>query len=59
MFKKKHIFGKVNEGYQIKKNIGHISGKVNEGDKIKQTFDLFKKKIMTATKKTSKKNTRN
>ena len=59
--KKKHlgkkniepIFEKVNEGDQIKK---HFSGKVNEGDEIKKTFDLFKKKLMRATDKTSKKN---
>ena len=50
------IFGKVNEGDQIKKNIGHISGKVNEGDEIITTFDLFQKKLMKATKKTSNKN---
>ena len=53
-FKKKnieHIFGKD----QIKKNIGHISGKVNEGDKIKKKFDLFKKKLIRATKKQAKK----
>ena len=57
-FKKKnieHILGQVNDGDQIKKNIGHISGKVNEGDEIKKTFDLFKKKLIRATKKTSKK----
>ena len=45
-FKKKKtepIFGKVNEGDEIKKNIGQISSKVNEGDEIKKTFDLFEK----------------
>ena len=31
----------VNEGDEIKKNIGYISGKVNEGDEIKKTVDLF------------------
>ena len=45
----KHIFGKDNEGDQIKKNIGHISGKVIEGDE-KKTFDLFKKKLTRAKK---------
>ena len=35
------VFGKANEGDQIKKNIGRISGKVNEGNEIKKTFDLF------------------
>ena len=38
-----------------KKTIEPIFGKVNEGDEIKKTFDLFKKKLMRATKKTSKK----
>ena len=45
-FRKKNIepiFGKGNEGDQIKKNTGHISGKVNEGDGIKKPFDLFEK----------------
>ena len=47
--KKKHlgkknippIFGKVNEGDQIKKKIGQISGKVIEGEPNKIRLDLF------------------
>ena len=50
-----HIFGKVNEGDEIK-NIGHISGKVNESDKIKKLLTYFDKNLMRAVKKTSKKN---
>ena len=63
--KKKHlgkkkvepIFGKVNEGDEIKKKIGQISRKVNEGDEIKKTVDLFEKKVMRATKKNKQKKT--
>ena len=44
--KKKHlgenniepIFGKVNEGDQIKKTLDKFLGKLVRGDKIKQTF---------------------
>ena len=35
-----HIFGKVNEGDQIKKNTGHISGKVNGGAEIKNFWPI-------------------
>ena len=41
-FKKKNIepiFGKVNEGDQIK-NSGKFSGKVNEDDQIKNTWHI-------------------
>ena len=50
------IFGKGKEGDEIKKNIGQIYRKGNEGRRNKITFDLFEKKVMRATKKTSKKN---
>ena len=43
-FRKKNIqpiFGKVNEGDQIKKTLDKFPEKNNEGDEIKKTFDLF------------------
>ena len=36
-----HIFGKVNEGDEIKRNTGQFFRKVNVGDEIKKTFDPF------------------
>ena len=49
------IFGKSNEGDEIKKNIGQIYRKGNEGRRNKRTFDLLEKKVMRATKKQAKK----
>ena len=53
---KRKTLEKLRRATKLKKNIGQISRKVKEGDEIKKTFDLFDKKLMRATKKTSKKN---
>ena len=48
------IFGKVNEGDQIKKTLDLFLEKLMRATK-KQTFHLFKKKLMRVTKKQAKK----
>ena len=53
--KKNHISGIVIKG--DKKNIGHICGKITESGEIKKTFDLFYKRLMSATKKNKQKKT--